>query len=85
MGAIAYALCAAAALSCAVLLLRAYARSGTRLLLWSGVCFSFLTASNALIAVDLLTLPDVGLFWLRNLLSLAGVSCMLWGLIWDSK
>lgn len=85
MAALVYFLCAAAALGCAILLLRGYARSRFRLLLWSGVCFSFLTASNALIAIDLIAFPDVSLFLIRNLTTLAGMAFLLWGLIWDSR
>ena len=84
MAAFVYLLCACAALGCAVLLLRAYHRSRFRLLLWSGVCFSFLTFSNALIAVDLLVFPEISLFALRNGVTLVGMACLLWGLIWDS-
>jgi hypothetical protein len=80
-----YVLCAGAALGCAVLLLRAYRRSRVRLLLWSGICFSFLTVSNALIAIDLIAFPEVSLFLLRNLTTLAGMGFLLWGLIWDSR
>lgn len=85
MGALVYFLCAAAALGCAILLLRGYARSRFRLLLWSGVCFSFLTASNALIAIDLIAFPEVSLFLIRNLTTLTGMAFLLWGLIWDSR
>ena len=80
-----YLLCSFAALGCAALLLRGYVRSRARLLLWSGVCFSFLTLSNLLVIVDLHVLPDVPLFWLRNLSSLVGMAFMLWGLVWDSR
>jgi hypothetical protein len=85
MAAVVYILCAGAALGCAVLLLRAYRRSRLRLLLWSGICFSFLTASNALIAIDLIAFPEVSLFLIRNLTALAGMAFLLWGLIWDSR
>ena len=44
---------------CAVLLLRAYASAGPRLLLWSGLCFAGLTISNVLLFVDLVILGDV--------------------------
>lgn len=85
MAALVYSLCAGAALACAVLLLRAYRRSRVRLLLWSGVCFSFLTGSNTLIAIDLLVFPDVSLFAIRNLMTLTGMACLLWGLVWDGR
>ena len=45
------------ALACTALLLRGYAASRVRLLLWSGLCFGFLTLNNVLVAVDLVH-PD---------------------------
>jgi hypothetical protein len=85
MGAVVYLLCAVAAFICAVLLLRAYRRTGARLLLWSGLCFGFLTLNNVLVAVDLVIFPDVDLFMLRNLSALAGVVALLYGLIWEAR
>ena len=85
MGPLVYLLCAATALSCMVLIWRAYRRSKARLLFWSAVCFAFLTLNNVLIAVDLLLLPELDLFALRNLSSLAGISALLYGLIWEGR
>jgi hypothetical protein len=85
MGTIVYLLCAVAALVCSVLLLRAYRRTGARLLLWSGLCFGFLTLNNVLVAVDLVIFPDVDLFMLRNVSALAGVVALLYGLIWEAR
>jgi hypothetical protein len=48
-----YVLCAATSVACAVLLLRAYARTGAHLLLWSGLCFVCLGANNVLLFLDL--------------------------------
>ena len=85
MAPVAYVLCAATAMACSALLLRAYGRTGTRLLLWSGLCFAFLTVNNALLTVDLVLLPDIELFALRNLSALAAMVLLLYGLIWDSQ
>jgi hypothetical protein len=52
-----YTLCALTALLCASLLLQAYRRSHYQLLLWSGICFAGLTASNALLVLDKLFVP----------------------------
>ena len=49
MGAVVYILGALTTLACTVLLLRGYARTNKRLLLWSGLCFAGLTFSNFLI------------------------------------
>ena len=48
-----YVLCALTSVACAALLLRAYAASPTRLLLWSSVCFAFLAVNNVVLVVDL--------------------------------
>jgi len=80
-----YALCAGAALLCTVLLLRAYYRTGTRLLLWSTICFACLTLNNLLVILDRVVFPDVDLFLLRNLAALAGIAALLFGLIWEDR
>jgi hypothetical protein len=80
-----YALCAGAALVCTVLLLRAYRWTKTRLLLWSAVCFACLTVNNVLVMLDLVFLPDVDLFLPRTITALAGVSCLLFGLVWEVR
>jgi hypothetical protein len=86
LGPVIYVACAATALLCAVLLLRAYQTSRARLLLWSGLCFTALTVNNVLVAVDLVLLgPEVSLFWVRNLAALVGLALMLYGLIWDAE
>ena len=85
MGPVVYLLCAAAALGCAFLLFRAYLQVRMRLLLWSAVCFACLTLNNLLIAVDLLVLPELDLFILRNLAALLGVGTLLYGLVWEER
>lgn len=80
-----YLLCAAAALGCAVLLLRAYRKVGARLLLWSAVCFGCLTLNNVLVAVDMVVLPHVDLFLLRNLSALVGILALLYGLVMETR
>lgn len=80
-----YALCALTALACAVLLLRASHRSASRMLLWSGVCFALFTVSNVLLIVDAYWLVDVGLWPLRHGISLAAVSALLYGLVFEER
>lgn len=84
-GAVVYLSCALAALGCATLLLRGYSRTRARLLLWSGICFTLLTLNNALIVVDYVVWPKMDLSLVRHLTALAGIACMLWGLIWESR
>ena len=86
MGALIYSLCAAAALTCATLLLRAFSRSGYRLLLWSGLCFAGLTMNNLLLVLDKIVVPTaVDLSIARSSVALASVSVLLFGLIWDAE
>jgi hypothetical protein len=85
MAAAIYSLCAATAACCAWLLLRAFRGSGARLLLWSSVCFALFAINNAMVILDLLVLPSVNLFVVRNASVLLGISAMLYGLIWNEK
>jgi hypothetical protein len=85
VGPVVYLLCAATALACAGLLLRAYARSGARLLLWAGLCFAGLTLNNTLVFVDLVLVPAVDLFTWRNVAALAAIATLLYGLVWDAR
>ena len=78
-----YLLCFATSTACAVLLWRNYLRTSARLLLWSGLCFLFLAANNLLVVIDLLVIREVDLSILRLLLSLAAVTILLFGFIWD--
>jgi hypothetical protein len=78
-----YILCAATAFLCAFLLLRGYLRSGTRLLLWSSLCFVGLTLNNALLYVDLVLMPAVDLQPMRHIIALASLCLLVYGLIWD--
>jgi len=81
-----YMLGALTSLLCAVLLLRGYARGRSRLLLWSGLCFTGLTISNALLFVDLVLLPaGTDLYLLRLSTAAAAMLLLVYGLIWESE
>ena len=80
-----YALCAGAALLCTVLLFRAHQETGTRLLLWSGVCFACLTLNNLFVVADLVLFPNVDLFLLRTVTALTGIGALLFGLVWEVR
>lgn len=85
MAAIVYALCALTALTCAVLLLRAWRQSHAPLLFWSGLCFAGLTLNNLLLILDRLFLPtEVDLTNLRLATALAALLLLLIGLIWEN-
>lgn len=78
-----YALCFLTSGACAVLLGRSYRRSGARLLLWSSLCFVLLALNNLVLVLDLVVFPEVNMRLARLLVSLAAVSVLLFGFIWD--
>jgi hypothetical protein len=81
--AIVYLLCLLTSTGCAWLLGRSYLRSRTPLLLWSSLCFILLAGNNLLLVLDLLVFTDWNLRIARLLFSLAAVSVLLFGFIWD--
>lgn len=77
-----YLLCMATSLLCSVLLFRAYRRSGTRLLMWSAICFACLCANNVLLFFDVIVLPrTVDLSVWRGVSALIGIALLCYGLI----
>lgn len=78
-----YSLCFVTSAACAWLLVRSYARTGLSLLLWSAICFLFLAANNLILVIDLLVVPELDLSLFRHAFSLAGVSILLFGFIWN--
>lgn len=84
MGIIVYSLCALSSLACAVLLLRGYAQSRARLLLWSGLCFVCFFLNNAILIVDVRLLPNNDLSVVRTIPALVGIALLIYGLVWDS-
>lgn len=86
MAGLIYGSCALTALLCAGLLLRAYRRSGYRLLLWSGLCFVGLTLNNLLVVIDKLLFPmQINLGTPRLVVALLAMLVLLYGLIWDAE
>jgi len=73
-------------LACMVLLFRAYAATGVRLLLWSALCFVFLSLNNVLVFLDVVIFPtEVDLRPLRLLAALAGILFLLYGFIQEAE
>ena len=62
-----------------------YARTGLPLLLWSALCFIFLTATNVLLFVDNVIAPEMDLRLYRLSASLLGVGCLLYAFIWEAE
>jgi hypothetical protein len=75
-----YSLCLLSSSACAWLLIRSYARTRTRLLLWSAACFFLLAVNNFLVVL----LPEsIDLSFFRQFCNLLAVSILLFGFIWE--
>ena len=72
-------------LTCTVLLFRGYRASGQRLLLWSALCFVFLTLNNLLLFFDLAVFAELDLRLYRLTAALVGLGFLLYGFIFESE
>jgi hypothetical protein len=78
-----YALCVGTAALCALLLLRSYAKTRFRLLLWSGLCFVGLTANNALLMLDKTLLAHIDLSAWRAAVGVVAMALLVIGLVME--
>lgn len=85
MGSIAYALCALTSLLCFILLLRGYLHTKTQLLLWSSLCFFFLSIQNVILFVDLVLVPQISLSEWRVSTGFIGAMILLCAFIWEKR
>lgn len=85
LGQVVYLLCAATSVACAVMLIRAYRRTGTALLLWSSLCFVLLAINNVVLVFDFLVFPHHDLSMYRSLAALGGLGLLVFGLIWETR
>ncbi len=79
-----YLLCWATSSVCAGLLVRAYLRTRSRLLMWSAICFVMLALNNLLVVLDLLVFPSIDFSVYRSLATLIGLTCLLYGFIFEA-
>jgi hypothetical protein len=79
-----YVLCMLTSAFCAVLLLREYRRTASRLLLWSSLSFVGWAVNHALVFMDLVVLPDIDLAPLRTLTAVVAISLLLYGLVGEA-
>jgi hypothetical protein len=79
-----YVLCALASATCAALLLRGFARTRARLLLWSSLCFVCLALNNLILVADVWIAPEMPHIVLRSSVACAGLLPLLFGLVWDA-
>jgi hypothetical protein len=80
-----YLLCAATSVTCAVLLIRGWRRSRSRLLLWSSACFALLAFNNGLLVMDLMVVKEMDLAMYRSTTALVAILVLLAGLIWERR
>jgi hypothetical protein len=79
-----YTLCALTACACAFLLLRGYARTRFRLLLWSGLCFAGLCVNNVVLILDKFVFLAADLSPVRQAIAFASVALLVFGLVLES-
>lgn len=84
MAATVYVLCTLTCTLCAVLLLRERHRTASRLLFWSGLSFTALAISNALVFVDYVVLPTIDFAIYRSATFLLATALLLYGLVRDT-
>jgi hypothetical protein len=80
-----YLLCLITSIVCAFLLVRSYRTNRTRLLLFCAICFLLLALNNMLVVLDMILLPQFDLVPYRQLSTLAAVSVLLIGFIWETE
>jgi len=85
MAELVYMLCAVMSLMCALMLLRGYHYSKTRLLLWASISFTLIAVINMFLFFDMAVVPNLDLngpFW-RNVLGAISGTVLMVGLIWE--
>ena len=80
-----YLLAVLTCLTCTVLLFRGYGASRQRLLLWSALCFVFLSVNNLLLFFDLAVFAELDLRLYRLAAALVGLAFLIYGFIFESE
>lgn len=78
-----YLLCLATSALCAILLVRAYLRARSRLLLWTAIGFAGLAVNNLLLVTDRLVLPAIDLWLWRQVALGVSIAVLLYGFLWE--
>jgi hypothetical protein len=79
-----YILCAVTSMACAVLLLRNYFRTPSRLALWTGLAFVAFAANNLLLFVDMRVIQSIDFTFWRDVTALLAVILLLYGLVTET-
>lgn len=85
MGSVAYALCAITSGVCFALLLRAYLKNRTRLLLWCSIGFFLFALQNIVLFLDLVIIQQISLAIWRTSIGFLAAAVMSLGLIWEQR
>lgn len=83
MAALVYLMCTVASAACALLLLREFRRTSSRVLLWCGLAFVGFTLSNALVLTDVVLLPGWNLATARAMVNWLATTVLVVALVWD--
>jgi hypothetical protein len=78
-----YCLCLLTSSGCAVLLIRGWRRSRSRLLLWTAAGFVLLALNNLALALDKVVFLHTDLWLLRQAAAVAAMGVLLLGFIWE--
>ena len=73
----------ALAVACALLLVRSYRRTRTKLLLWSALAFVLLALNNFIVVLDMVLLPHIDFTLARQAAALGAVAVLIYGFIWE--
>jgi hypothetical protein len=76
-----YLLCMATSFGCAILLLRSFCETRSKLVFWSGISFLGLGAGNAILYIDLVILRDVDLSPFRVVPPVLGLGALIAAII----
>lgn len=80
-----YLLCLLASLLCTGLLLRAYFRNRTRLLLWVAISFVFFALNNMALVADMVVWPgpDIDFSILRQGTAILAIGVLIYAFVWE--
>jgi hypothetical protein len=78
-----FLLCLVTSVVCAGLLLRAYLRSRSKLLLWTAVSFGLLALNNMFLVADLVIFPEMYLWPWRQAAAVGAIGVLLYGFTWE--
>lgn len=83
MATLVYLLCALTSAACALLLIREFRRSRSRVLLWASLAFVGFALNNALVFTDFVLVPEQDLALVRALTALLSAGLLVFALEGD--